>query len=504
MSSDDMSSNEGASAWDESVPNRRFVLLRGGAILLEQNGFRIVAARGRRRPTLHPYESLTHVYAAERMLLIGLTSGLLTVSNHQFRDPANDPAELRRVLLARLADRPDGQHWINEMAEVDRLGTRSFRSIVTWVMAALCVLGTAFQLRDPMLEEVGAFMPDLFARGEYWRAVTSHFMHGLSPAPAIVSLFFGNLPGLPFHLSINVGGLLVLGHLVEGPLGSWRTAIVFAFSGIGTIMGIIFANHFEVIGASGLVSGLAGAILALELNYPSSLPSYWRLPRRLFLAAVILQFAFIDQLMWRYVAGGAHIGGFAGGFLAAWLLGRPSLESLAPTLRLKLSTYCALALLVVGILSAIPLTRHDMRALEQHAVRLLNTPPTVYLSQHDNAAAWFIATEGGASPGGLELAVALADRAVESTGRVHPGFLDTLAEALFQTGNRLGALLTIDEAIRLMPDESYFLEQRRRFTGERLPDDRPPPPGSIEESVPSFGEDYETIPIDPVAPQLTI
>jgi membrane associated rhomboid family serine protease len=504
MPSDDMHFDESASRWDENGPNRRFGLIRGGAILLEQDGFRIVDSRARERRTLHPYESLTHVYAADRMLLIGLTSGLLMIRNGEFRDSAKDPAELRRVLMARLADRPDGNHRISQMAEVDRLGTRGFRSFVTWAIIAFCILGTGFQLRDPMLEEVAAFIPDLFARGEYWRGVTAHFMHGLSSAPAIVTFFFGNLPGLPFHLAINVGGLLVLGHLVEGPLGSWRTAIVYALSGVGTIVGIIFANHFEVIGASGLVSGLAGAILAIELKFPSSLPSYWRLPRRLFIGAVVLQFAVIDPLLWRHVAGGAHIGGFAGGYLAASLLGRPSLENLGPTPRLQFSTFCALAVLIVGILGALPLTRHDMGALEQHAIRLMNTPATLNLSQHDNAAAWFIATEGGASQVGLDLAVALADRAVESTDRNHPGFLDTLAEALFQNGNRLGALLTIDEAILLMPNESYFLEQRRRFTGERPPDDRPPPPGSNPEGPSPFGENYESLPIDPHAPRLTI
>ena len=67
--------------------------------------------------------------------------------------------------------------------------------------------------------------------------------------------------------------------------------------------------------------------------------------------------------------------------------------------------------------------------------------------------------------------------AVLGTGRMYPGILDTLAEALFQNGNRVGAILTIDEAIRLMPNEVYFIEQRRRFTGQRSADDRPPPPG---------------------------
>jgi membrane associated rhomboid family serine protease len=433
-----------------------------------------------------------------------LTSGLLKIRNRDFPDPEEGPKEVRRALLARLADRPDGQHWLEEMADVDRLGNRKAIGVVTWASVALCVLGTWFQLRDPMVEQIGAFIPDLFARGEYWRAVTAHFIHGLSPAPPLIRFMIGDSAGLPFHLAINVGGLIVLGNLVERPLGSWRTAIILACGGIGTMLGIILAGHYEVIGASGLVSAFAGAILAIELNYPASLPSYWRLPRRLFIAAVVLQFFVIDQLLSNYVAGGAHLGGFTGGFLAAWLLGRPSFESLMPTSRLRLWTYFAIAVLILGVLGALPLTRHDMGALERHAVRLLDTPERVNLYRHENAAAWFIATDGGASPLGLELAVALADRAVVSTGGMHPGILDTLAEALFQSGNLLGALLTIDEAIRLMPNEVYFMEQRRRFTGERPADDRPPPPGSGPDGEPPFDENFEIQPIDPDAPLLTI
>ena len=325
-----------------------------------------------------------------------------------------------------------------------------------------------------MVEQVGAFVPDLFARGEYWRAVTTHFLHGLPAGPASMPY----LPGLPIHLAVNVGGLIVLGPLVERPLGSARTAIVLGLSGVGTIVGILFAGHLEVIGASGLVSGLAGAILALEFHFPETLPAYWRLPRRLFVIAVILQFFVIDRLLSDYVAGGAHLGGFVGGYLAALWLGRPDLERAPASPRLRFATLSVVAIVVAGIVGAVPLARHDMGALERHAIRLLDSPESLHLFRHDNAAAWLIATEGGATPQDLTLAVALADRAVENTGRQLPGLLDTLAEALFQSGDRLGALVTIDEAIRLDPRERYFIEQRRRFTGERAENDRPPPPGS--------------------------
>ena len=60
---------------------------------------------------------------------------------------------------------------------------------------------------------------------------------------------------------------------------------------------------------------------------------------------------------------------------------------------------------------------------------------------------------------------------------MNPHLLDTLAESLFQRGDVEASIYAIDAAIALVPDEPYFREQRRRFTGERAIDDRPPEPG---------------------------
>ncbi len=495
---------EGVSDSAENKPHRRIRLVQGGAILLEPDGFRLIESRGLKRSPLHPYESMTHVHATDRALLIGTSSGLLSVRESDFPNPDEGPQEAKRLLLARLAARPDGAYCLSQIERVEALGARNHRPYAIWATVLLCLIGTGFQLRDPLIQQIGAFIPDLFFRGELWRGLTAHFLHAL-PAPGLFGLF-PSLPGIPIHLAVNVGGMVVLGHLVERPIGSWRTVLVLIASAIGTVAGIVVAEHVEVIGASGLVAGLAGAILALELHFPASLPAYWRLPRRLFIGVIILQFLIIDPLFGSYLAGGAHIGGFVGGYVGAWWLGRPSVEGLIPSTRMRFATYTALAAVVACTVSIVPLARHKMGALERHAARLLNTPTAFYLYQHDNAAAWSIAVGDDPSPYGLELAVELADRAVAITGQMHPGILDTLAEALFQSGDRLGAMMMIDAAIRLMPSESYFIEQRRRFSGERDPDDRPPQPGEGEaaEGPKPFNRSDDVIPIDPSAPRIII
>ncbi len=112
----------------------------------------------------------------------------------------------------------------------------------------------------------------------------------------------------------------------------------------------------------------------------------------------------------------------------------------------------------------------------RRAERLLAHPeaPAVML----NNAAWMILTGTGATPPQLEIALRSAQRAVAQSDRADPNFLDTLAEAQFRAGFDDEALQTIDEAIALAPGEAYFVEQRRRFTGERAFEDRPEPPGA--------------------------
>ncbi len=487
-----------------SAEARRIRLGRGGAIVFEDAGFRLIRSRGLTRSPLHPYASITHVCLAARALLIGTTSGLLVVRNADFVDPERGPAEARARLLGQVAAMPDGAEQLQAMARLEGLAEQKIRLWATWAVVALCAAGTAFQLRDSLIDQIGAFVPELFARGELWRGVTAHFLHALPIEPGIVERFVPGLRGLPIHFAINVGGLVVLAPLVERPLGGWRAALVLLLGGIGTVAGILVAGHREVIGASGLVAALAGAILALELHFPQALPSEWRLPRRLFLGAVIVQFGLVDPLFRHFIAGGAHLGGFVGGYAAAWWLGAPGHVHAETPIRLRVAALAGLVAAAAAAIGIVPLARHEPAALERHAERLLNAPTSLHLYPHENAAAWFIATEEPPSESALELAIALADRAVATTARLHPGVLDTLAEALFQSGDRLGAILTIDEAIHLVPWEPYFIEQRRRFTGERSASDRPPPPGSERTAPdPFFGED-ESSPFDPDAPRLTI
>jgi hypothetical protein len=154
----------------------------------------------------------------------------------------------------------------------------------------------------------------------------------------------------------------------------------------------------------------------------------------------------------------------------AWLWAADAAAALAVVLAVGIAGWTAVA--------------PDLEVAARRAERLLSLPDASPLLL--NNAAWRIATADEPEPRLLAVAERLAERAVEATRRRDPNLLDTLAEVHFQAGDTERALRVIDEAIALAPDEPYYREQRRRFLGERAPDDRPAPPeeGAEPERLP--------------------
>jgi membrane associated rhomboid family serine protease len=73
---------------------------------------------------------------------------------------------------------------------------------------------------------------------------------------------------------------MALGFLVERPLGSARTACVMGISAVGAMVTAGLFGNSMVVGASGIVFGLAGSVLWLDYRHADSLPAWWRFPRR--------------------------------------------------------------------------------------------------------------------------------------------------------------------------------------------------------------------------------
>jgi hypothetical protein len=222
-----------------------------------------------------------------------------------------------------------------------------------------------------------------------------------------------------------------------------------------------------VVGVSGVVFGLAGGMLWLDYRRAEEIPAWWRFPRRSIL--ILLAINGVLGVLVPFIALAAHAGGLIGGAAATAAVSRristgPPRWVQATCGLLILATAMSLTTAGLDVFA-------DDDAVARYAMRWANLPG---ISPHElNDRAWFIAISPNSSPRELEAALLLAERAVSETQRSEATILDTLAEVQFALGMTHAAIATIEEAIAQQPDDPYYQEQLRRFTGERSPDDRP-------------------------------
>jgi len=432
-----------------------FPLKRGrGAVALHASGLRHPGHLFQRE-VFTPYDEVTHLVLLGRSLRIGGRRSVYVLPRGAFRDP-EAPEKLLRALVGRIAAEPGGLVQLSRMGELDRRARQPGRVRVAPLLALVCI--AAFVLErwiGPDVTLAGFFSRTLALAGEPWRLLTANLLHAG-----------------PLHLGMNLVVLLAFGALVERAIGTGRTFFVVVLAALGGMGAGLLAGYEDAVGASGIAAGLVGALLFLELRRADWLPATWRIPRRILVAALVGE-AFVGALV-PWVAGLAHLGGFVAGLAACAAVAPGALQrERAPGWLRAANAVLAVAVLlslgaagreVAGVGDV--LARRGERLLEMRGV----TPDLL------NNTAWLLATSRSPTPAQLDVAVRLAERAVEETGRTDPNVLDTLAEAQFMAGQVEEALDTIDEAIELAPQEPYFVEQRRRFTGERASDDRPPPP----------------------------
>lgn len=151
------------------------------------------------------------------------------------------------------------------------------------------------------LAKYGANNILLVKSGEFWRIITSSFLH--------VGVI---------HLLVNLYSLRIIGPSVETLIGKSKFIFVYLISAIsGSLMSLIFnAENIISVGASGAIFGLMGSLIYFGYHY------------RLYLNGVIktrILPVVLMNLAIGFVATGidnaAHIGGLIGGYLALMAVG---------------------------------------------------------------------------------------------------------------------------------------------------------------------------------------
>lgn len=144
--------------------------------------------------------------------------------------------------------------------------------------------------------------------GEWWRLVSSMFLHG------------GML-----HIAFNMIVLVQVGALVERLFGSLRFSLLYLVSGIcGSLASVLWNPMVNSVGASGAIFGIIGGLLAFVRNPENGVPPTIAKSLRGSITGFLL-FNVAAGLIYPYTDNAAHFGGLAGGFIAGMLLAR-SLE----------------------------------------------------------------------------------------------------------------------------------------------------------------------------------
>jgi membrane associated rhomboid family serine protease len=131
------------------------------------------------------------------------------------------------------------------------------------------------------------------AHGQWWRIVTSGFLHE--------SLI---------HIGFNMWVLYVLGMMLEPAIGRLRFALIYAVALLTGSLGALLADpHSLTVGASGAVFGLMGAA-AVEMR-ARQVPLMQSGVGGLIAINLIISFT-LPNISW-----GGHVGGLIGGALAA-------------------------------------------------------------------------------------------------------------------------------------------------------------------------------------------
>jgi len=139
----------------------------------------------------------------------------------------------------------------------------------------------------------GAMYSGAIERGEYWRLIAAGFLHAN-----------------PLHILGNMLCLVLWGGLLEKRLGALYFTFIY-LSGLvagGIVSDLSHAGPYLSVGASGAISAVLGALLALRLLGRIGLPwSFFVINIGLNIALAVS----VAKIDW-----GAHLGGFVGGMIA--------------------------------------------------------------------------------------------------------------------------------------------------------------------------------------------
>lgn len=177
------------------------------------------------------------------------------------------------------------------------------RPLVTYGIIGVTALVYLLQLipglpvAQALLFNAAYVVPASGAPFEPWRLLTVLLVHG----------------GF-FHLALNMLAVLMIGRSLEPLLGRWRFLVLYLLSGLGGSVGVaLIAPGVSVVGASGAVFGLLGALLVIGRHIGANITGI------LIVLGINLVLGFVPGFN---VAWQAHVGGLVVGALIGLIFAR--------------------------------------------------------------------------------------------------------------------------------------------------------------------------------------
>lgn len=176
-------------------------------------------------------------------------------------------------------------------------------------MGSMLDLGRNSQIdaivRSYQLVAWGSNEGHLTLHGQWWRLVTSMFLHGSV-----------------LHIAFNMLALWQVGQLVERLFGSLRFFALYMIAGVcGSLASVLWNPHVNSVGASGAIFGILGGLLAFIRRENSGVPPTIVKELRASVAPFLL-FNLAAGFLYAHTDNAAHLGGLIGGFVAGHLLAR--------------------------------------------------------------------------------------------------------------------------------------------------------------------------------------
>ncbi len=177
------------------------------------------------------------------------------------------------------------------MANATPVATQAIIAINVVVYLSELFTGSGVGSVGGTIYQHGALFGPLVAAGDWWRVVTSGFLHA----------------GF-FHVALNMVFIWFIGRSLEPAIGTARFVVAYGASLLCGSFGVLLLEpHSIAVGASGAAFGLLGALIVEARSRGIDL---WQTG---LIQVALINFAF--TFLGANIAVGAHLGGFVGGIL---------------------------------------------------------------------------------------------------------------------------------------------------------------------------------------------